>query len=204
MYIIGITGGTGAGKTSAMNALQSFGAILLDCDEIYHEMLLSNADMKSEIEARFENVTTGGEIDRSKLGNIVWNDPSALQDLNTITHRHINSEIEWRVISYKEQGGNLAAVDAIALIESGQSHKCDVVIGITAPLGKRISRIMERDGLSEEQALIRINAQKPESFYKENCDHILENTYDSQDEFESKCKEFFSALLIGRGHMDRL
>jgi len=195
MYIIGITGGTGAGKTSAMNALQSFGAILLDCDEIYHELLKNNAEMKAEIEARFTNVTTEGNIDRQKLGKIVWNDPDALQDLNDITHKYVSSDIEWRIIAYTAQGGDLAAIDAIALIESGQSKKCDVIIGVTAPVEKRISRIMDRDGLTKDQAGTRINAQKPESFYIENCDYILENIYDTQDLFENKCKEFFSTLI---------
>jgi len=198
MYVIGITGGTGAGKTSAMNALRSFGAILLDCDEIYHDLLKTNNDMKAEINTRFENVSENGEIDRHKLGDIVWNDPNALQDLNNITHRYISGDIEWRIIAYKAQGGDLAAIDAIALIESGQKAKCDVVVGVTAPLEKRIARITERDGLTREQAMMRINAQKPESFYIENCDYILENTYDTQAEFEEKCKEFFKELTEKR------
>jgi len=198
MYIIGITGGTGAGKTSAMNVLQSFGAILLDCDEIYHDLLHTNKEMKKEIETRFENVTEAGEIDRHKLGEIVWSDPAALLDLNTITHRYVSGDIEWRIIAYKAQGGDLAAIDAVALIESGQNVKCDVVIGVIAPLEKRLSRIMNRDGLTEEQALKRINAQKPESFYIENCDHILENIFETQEEFENKCKDFFGKLLENR------
>jgi len=198
MYIIGITGGTGAGKTSAMNVLQSFGAILLDCDEIYHDLLRNNKEMKAEIEARFENVTDAGEIDRHKLGEIVWNDPAALLDLNAITHRYVSGDIEWRIIAYKAQGGDLAAIDAVALIESGQNAKCDVVIGVIAPLEKRLSRIMNRDGLTEEQALMRINAQQPENFYKEKCDYILENHYDTQAEFENECKDFFKKLLDNR------
>ena len=198
MYIIGITGGTGAGKTSAMNVLQSFGAILLDCDEIYHDLLHTNKEMKKEIEVRFENVTEEGEIDRHKLGDIVWNDPAALLDLNAITHRYVSGDIEWRIIAYKAQGGDLAAIDAVALIESGQNLKCDVVIGVIAPLEKRLTRIMNRDGLTEEQALKRINAQQPESFYKENCDHVLENNYDSHAEFEDKCKTFFKELIDNR------
>jgi len=195
MLIIGITGGTGSGKTIAVHALQTLGALALDCDEIYHELLLSSVDMKAEIEAHFENVSTDGAIDRQKLGEIVWNDPASLQELNIITHKYVNSEIERRINTFIARDGKIAAVDAIALIESGQSSKCDIVVGVIAPPEKRLTRIMKRDKLTKEYAQMRINAQQPDSYYTKNCDYILENTYDTQTEFEDKCLEFFNEMI---------
>jgi len=195
MYIIGITGGSGAGKTSAARALQTLGAVTLDCDEIYHELLLSNAEMSAKIKTRFEGVTKGGSIDRQKLGKVVWGDPSALLELNMITHKYISDEIEQSIESFRARGEKIIAIDAIALIESGQSGKCDVVVGVTAPAETRTNRIMKRDGLTNTQAQIRIDAQKPDSFYLENCDHILENIYNTPSEFEKKCRKFFEELL---------
>ncbi|MCL2663267.1 MAG: dephospho-CoA kinase [Oscillospiraceae bacterium] len=195
MYIIGITGGTGAGKTSAIEALQAFGAMVLDCDEVYHELLISNIEMVKEIEANFANVTEDGKINRLKLGEIVWNDADALQKLNAITHKFVNDEIDRRINVFQKQGASIAAIDAIALIESGQGKRCDTIVGITAPQESRIQRIMKRDNISKEIAQARINAQKPESFYKENCDFILENTCDTKEEFEEKCIEFFKGIL---------
>jgi len=195
MFIIGITGGTGSGKTTVVRALQSFGALPLDCDEIYHELLKSSVEMRAEIEARFKGVSIDGVIDRKKLGEAVWSDPTALHDLGAITHKYVDSELEWRIISFKAQGGKLVAIDAIALIESGQSNKCDIIVGVIAPQDKRLSRIMARDDLTQEQALMRINAQQKESFYWERCDFILENTYNTQAEFEDKCKDFFRQLF---------
>jgi len=195
MYIIGITGGTGAGKTSAVKSLQALGALALDCDKIYHELLLNNSDLKDDIESHFKGVTTDGTIDRQKLGAIVWENPGSLRELNAITHKYISAEIQRRISEFKAQDGKIVAIDAIALIESGQNEICDVVIGVTAPQEKRIQRIMERDNITQERALMRVNAQQTESFYRDNCDHILENVYDTQGEFEEKCLRFFIELI---------
>jgi len=196
MQIIGITGGTGAGKTSAVRALQALGAMALDCDELYHELLISNAEMIKEIEYSFKNVADDGKINRQKLGEIVWNEPEALQKLSTITHKYVSDEIEWRISTFRKQGASIVAIDAIALIESGQGKRCDFIVGITAPRDSRILRIMKRDNISKEDAQARINAQKHESFYKENCDYLLENICDTQEEFEEKCKDLFESLII--------
>ena len=195
MFIIGITGGTGAGKTSALRALRALGALTVDCDAAYHELLSDCAELKSELGDGFTGVLRDGDIDRKKLGEIVFSDPSALAKLNAITHKYVSGEIESRLEGWKAQGGTVAAIDAIALIESGRSKTCDVVIGVTAPLEIRLSRIMKRDGITREQAQMRINAQKPDSFYKENCDHMLEGIYDTSGEFEEKCKEFFAEII---------
>ena len=198
MFIIGITGGTGAGKSTALQTLQALGAFVIDCDKIYHEALLTDEDMKADIKANFSDVLTDGEIDRKKLGEIVWNDPVSLSKLNSITHKYISYEIERHIKHLEEQGGKLLVIDAIALIESGLNQRCDIVVGVTASLEKRLSRIMNRDDLTKEAALNRINAQQPESFYRDNCDYILENIYDKQAAFEDKCSAFFKELISNK------
>ena len=195
MFTIGITGGTGAGKTSALRALREFGALILDCDALYHELLAGDEDLKAELGNRFEGVLRDGAIDRARLGNIVFADPSALRALNEITHKYISAEIERRLAGWETGGGKIAAIDAIALIESSRHKKCDAVVGVVAPAEIRVMRIMKRDGITREQAEMRVNAQKPESFFRENCDYILENTFGASDEFEKYCKEFFKRLI---------
>ena len=197
MFTIGITGGTGSGKTLALRAIRSLGALTLDCDAIYHEILAENADMKSELGSRFEGVLQNGAIDRKRLGAIVFSDPEALHDLNAITHKYISREIARRIADWESRGGKVAAIDAIALIESGRAEKCDVVVGVTAPKEVRILRIMARDKITREQAEMRINAQKPDSFFIENCDYMLEGIHTTPREFKDKCHEFFAKLIGG-------
>ena len=198
MYIIGLTGGTGAGKTSALRVLDRLGALVLDCDALYHELLAEDEGLKAELESRFNGVLHDGSIDRKLLGSVVFSDPSALRDLNLITHKYIGGEIERRLTHWERHGGIVAAIDAIALIESGRGKTCNVVVGVIAPEKMRLKRIMGRDGITRESAMQRIKAQKPDSFFRENCDYILENGYSSAKEFEIECNEYFEGLLGGQ------
>ena len=200
MFTIGITGGTGSGKTTALMAVRALGGCVIDCDALYHELLISNKDMLSEIEARFKGTVTDGVLDRKKLGSVVFNDAAALNDLNAITHKYVSTEVDKILEHEKASGRKLAAVDAIALIESGRGKLCDLTAAVIAPFEDRVKRVMARDGVSEEYARLRISAQKNDEWYREHCDIILESSDNiTQEEFQKHCMERFSALLNKRG-----
>lgn len=200
MTVIGLTGGTGSGKTSALYALRSLGAEIIDCDELYHELLETNDALTAEIGARFEGVVTDGKLDRRALGRIVFANEKALAELNAITHGFVRDEVAARLKKWSDEGKKLAAVDAIALFESRIGELCDWVVGITAPPDVRVKRITARDGVSEESARLRIAAQKPDSWFEERCDYVLKNDGGTAEEFENKCRVFFTRLLGGRNH----
>ena len=192
--VIGITGGTGCGKTTALIFMKDQGALLLDCDAVYHELLTTDDHLLSEINDRFPGVVADGALDRKKLGANVFRDAVALNDLNSITHRYIREEIDRRLTDWARNGGTLAALDAVALIESGMSDLCSTVIGITAPKEERIRRIMQREGISEEYAVSRVDAQKSNEWYADHCDQILENN-GTLEEFESVCRKMLLEVL---------
>ena len=189
--IIGITGGTGCGKTTLLNHIRDAGGLILDCDAIYHELLISNKDMLAAIDTRFPGTVENGALNRKKLGSIVFADELALQDLNRITHSSVRQEVLRRLESHPK----LAAIDAIGLFESGLAELCDVTVAVTAPLEQRIQRLMERDGISEEYARSRIAAQKSDAWFRSHCDVVLENAGDFQS-YASKCLDFLKHLGI--------
>ena len=189
--IFGITGGTGCGKTTALQAIRELGGIIRDCDAVYHVQLLTAKKMLNAIEARFPGTVTHGQLDRKKLGPIVFSDEQALQDLNAITHKAVKEKVI-HIIGINRE---LAAIDAIELFDGGLADLCDVTVAITAPVQDRIQRLLERDGISYEHAALRIRAQKPESYFREKCDHVLENN-GTQEEFQEKCLAFFRQFII--------
>lgn len=194
MKIIGITGGTGCGKTTALNELKRRGALLIDCDAVYHRMLETDRPMLDEIEKYFPGAVIDGKLDRKALGAVVFTDEEALRDLNIITHRHINLEIRRILREHAMNGGTLAAIDAIELFSSGLAKRCTATIGVIADREVRIDRIMRRDGISREYAMMRVNAQRPNEYFIQKCSHVLENN-GSQEEFIEKCRKTFEEVL---------
>lgn len=189
--IIGITGGSGSGKTTLLKQLQKQGVLVLDCDAIYHRLLKSDPVLLAAIEAHFPSTVTNGELQRKKLGSIVFSDENALRNLNKITHTAIHAE----VLRQLENVSSPVAIDAIALFESGLAKLCDVTVAVVAPVDVRIQRLVDRDGISEEYARSRINAQPSEDWYRQRCDYVLENQADEAD-FQGKCLAFFKELDI--------
>ena len=197
MTILGFTGGTGCGKTTALGVVREMGGCVIDCDAVYHELLEDCAPMLAELKAAFPAAFTGDTLDRKALGRVVFADEEKLETLNRITHHYVRIRVEEILLDCCKNGVTLAAVDAIALIESGLSGKCRAVVAISAPLETRVKRLMARDGISEEYARLRIAAQKPEAFFRENSDVFLVND-GSEAAFLEKCRSAFAQIVSTR------
>ena len=190
-FIIGITGGTGCGKTTLLRAIEAKGGLVLDCDAIYHQLLRTDKAMLAAIEARFPGTVENGELQRKKLGSLVFSDENSLLDLNKITHGAVKAEVLRRL----ESKPALAAIDAIGLFEGGLAELCDVTVAVTAPVEDRVKRLMARDGISEEYAKNRIAAQHTQDWFRERCDYELRNDGEL-DAFATKCLAFLDKLGI--------
>ena len=191
MMVIGITGGTGCGKTTLLEAIKAQGGLVLDCDAIYHGLLQTDKEMLAAIEDRFPGTVENGALQRKKLGAIVFADEQALLDLNRITHASVNREVLRRL----ETAPALAAIDAIGLFEGGLAELCDVTVAVTAPEEARVKRLMARDQISEDYARSRIRAQHSEDWFRERCDYILSND-GGLDAFATNCLAFLRHLSI--------
>lgn len=194
MQVIGITGGSGSGKTTALKALESMGALVLDCDNIYHRLLETCPELLEEIYSAFPGVVREGVLRRKELGARVFSDGAALEKLNSISHRYVDMEIERRLRSFAMEGGRIAAIDAIELFVGGQAKRCTSTVAVLAKPETRIRRIMERDGISREYAEMRIAAQHPDAYFEGLCDYILRND-GGVEEFREECLKLFKEIL---------
>ena len=191
--VLGLTGGTGAGKTSALNAIRELGGTVIDCDAVYHEMLENSQEMRNAINAKFPGVfDQDGKLNRQKLGQEVFAQKDRLAQLNEIVFGFMTPELDRRMES---AGDGLFAIDAINLLESGADRLCDRTIAVTAPTELRVRRIMARDGITEPYARLRISAQKPDEYYRGKCDCELNNAADTPEAFQAEAKLFFTRLI---------
>ncbi len=174
MIVLGITGPTGAGKSTASKLLEAEGIKVIDTDILARLVVEPDKPALSEIAERFgkEILLESGELDRRSLAKIVFSDPAALADLNKITHKYISAETEAIISQYS---GDIIGIDGAALIESGINKRCNKVLSVIADPEVRKKRIMERDLLSEAEAERRITAQKNNEFYIENSDYLVYN-----------------------------
>lgn len=189
--IIGITGGTGCGKTTFLDLIAEYGGKVIDCDAVYHRLLQTDPHLLAQIENRFPDTVENGLLQRKKLGQIVFADENALKDLNRITHGAVKAE----VIRLLTPTPELAAIDAIGLFEGELAELCQLTVAVTAPEEIRIRRLMQRDGISEEYARSRIAAQRPQEEFSALCQYTLENG-STPGAFREKCLAFLGEMGI--------
>lgn len=196
MTVIGITGPSGAGKTTVLGVLEELGAAVTDCDALYHKLLREDTALLERIRERFGPAVFdgAGKLDRKALGNVVFHDPAALAELNKLTHAAILAALDKLLAQAEAEGRPAAAIDAIALIESGASARCGVTVAVTAPAELRVRRLMVREGVGEDYARARIAAQQPDRFYEEHCDYVLRND-GAPEECRSRARELFNIIL---------
>ena len=174
--IVGLTGGSGAGKSVVSAALAAKGAGWVDADAVYHGLCTPGSELLATLEREFGGVLTAeGALDRPALAKKVFSDKAQLQKLNGITTPRIRAAMAQRAEELFAAGHLVVLYDAPTLFQTGIDADCACVIGVIADRGTRMARIMARDGLSEQAAAARINNQPDSDFYRERCEFIIEN-----------------------------
>ncbi|MCD8048872.1 MAG: dephospho-CoA kinase [Clostridia bacterium] len=171
--VLGITGGSGSGKSQVCKLLASMGAQIMDADEVGHTVT-SYPEVLEEIKVEFGSdvLNENGLLDRKKLGEIVFASKSALEALNVMTHKRIFDEIEKRL---SESDAEVVAIDAAVLQKTRLKDLCSFIIAVVAPMNMRVERIMQRDALSEEGARMRIASQPTDAQYAHGADFVILN-----------------------------
>ncbi len=172
--IIGITGGSGTGKTKASEFFCKKGFLVIDCDKLSRKVCDKGTPCLAELKDFFGEgiIAPDGTLMRRELGRIVFNDKSSLEKLNQITHKYITRELE-NIIKANE--GRDILIDAPLLFEAGLEKLCDKTLCILADREVRIRRITERDSISRDDAKDRISSQKDDGYYISRCDYAVYN-----------------------------
>ena len=180
MKILGLTGPSGAGKTHFSFFLCSKGHPCINADELYHSMLIPPSTLLDAIRREFGDsfFKENGELDRKALGRHVFSSSKNLELLNATVLPLVTEKIQQIANHYEKNGAKLLIIDAPTLFEAGYDKSCDITVSIIAPEQIRVARIAERDKISTEDAILRIKAQKDDSFYYQHSDRVIVNDSD--------------------------
>ena len=180
MLTIGLTGGIGSGKSVVADLLREQGATIIDADRLGHEAYTPNSEAWTQVVAAFGEgiLTEEGEIDRRKLGAIVFSEPAQLERLNGIMHPLMAGMVQQRKVQLSEASVDVAVVEAAVLFEAGWETLVDEVWTTVAPDDVVIERLRQRNGLSAQEASKRINSQMSSEDRIRRSDVVIENASD--------------------------
>ena len=192
-FILGITGGSGAGKTTVSDYFREKGIEVIDGDMVARLIMEPGEACLMETVRTFGEDILGenGALIRKKLGQIVFSDSEKLETLNKITHKYIT---EYFFDKVKTAKSDIVGFDGAVIFESGLDKVCNAIIGVIADEEIRLERITKRDGISMQDARLRVSSQKNNQFYIEKCDFLVYNN--GGEEISEQLEEVLKTLEI--------
>lgn len=180
MYLVGLTGGIGSGKTTVADMLTERGAVVIDADRIAREVVEPGTEGLSEIVERFgpDVVDADGRLDRAAVAEIVFADAPARADLNAIVHPRVRQRIGERLVQLAQdddRGNRIVILDVPLLVEGGSDHGYQDVIVVTAPEEVRVQRLVRERGMDPEDVRARIGSQADDRERLEVATHVIDN-----------------------------
>ena len=197
MKVIGLTGGIGSGKSTVSQCLAELGAVVLDADKVGHEAFKPNTEAWHDIVATFgrQVLTPSGEVDRKKLGGIVFDNPESLSRLNQIMHPRMYDMMKARIEEYRQRGAGVIVLEAAILIEANWTPLVDEVWVTVAGEDAVLKRVNKQRGLEAEQIIARIRSQLSAEERVKHADVVINNDGDL-DEMRAKVKELWKQLQV--------
>ncbi len=197
MKIIGLTGGISSGKSTVSRFLAELGAVILDADKVGHEAFKPDTEPWREVVAAFgkQILAPTGEIDREKLGEMVFGNPKLLSQLNQIMHPRMYDMMQAQLEEYRQQGVGVVVLEAAILLEANWTSLVDEVWVTAAAESTVLRRLKAKSGLSEPQSLARIRSQMSNEERVKRADVVID-TDCSLDELKEKVKELWQNLAF--------
>ena len=177
MLVVGLTGGICSGKSTVAGVFEKLGAVVLDADQIAHELQAPGQPLFETIVQAFGREVVGedGRIDRKRLGAIVFADPQARARLEEIMHPAIIAECERRIQQAAASGATVCLLDAALLIESGRHARFDRIILVEASEAVQLQRLVARMGIGRDEAMRRLRSQMPREEKRRHAHFVIEN-----------------------------
>lgn len=182
--IIGLTGQSGAGKTTVSSLFADFGFAIIDADSVARKVATYQPFL-DEVKAHFPDCVTDSGLDRKRMALVIFSDKEKMELYSSIIYPYITTAVFNTIRAYKEQGSKYILLDAPTLFESGIDDICNAVVSVTAPDDVLAQRIMLRDGITEAQANARLSAQHEQEWFIRRCDYNITNDAD-QDALKEK------------------
>ena len=192
-FTLGVTGNIATGKSTVTGRLARKGATVIDSDLVYRELIGPGQPLLRSLADRFGDhiIAADGSLDRPALGAIVFSDPSALADLDCLTHPAVITEVDRRAAEIPD---GIVVLDAVKLIESGHADRCDAVWVVTADPEVQVQRLMKRNRLNALEARRRVHAQPPLEPKLRRADLVIDNS-GTIEELEEQVDRAWNALL---------
>ena len=183
IMVVGLTGQTGAGKSTVSKVFSANGFSVINADMVARKVVEKGSMCLDEIADFFGSniISLDGTLDRKALAAIVFSDKAKLETLNTIIYPYITGEILRQIRAFARSGNKLILLDAPTLFESRADDFCEIIISVLADADIREKRIISRDGLTQDEALKRMNSQLDEEFFISHSDYIIHNNGEIDD-----------------------
>lgn len=193
--VVGLTGQTGAGKSTVSDYLRENGMAVIDADKVAKEVVETGSACIADIALEFgcEYINADGTLNRKKMAKTVFTDKAKLKKLNALMFPYIIRRLCEEIERSRREGEGIIVLDAPTLFESGADRECDYVVSVIADEQSRKERIIRRDGLTQQEAQERISAQHDEEYYKSRSDEILENN-EGVDSLKNRTSALISRL----------